>query len=472
MLGYIRKHSLLWPGDRVGVAVSGGADSVGLLRLMLELRDELGIVLSVVHLNHQLRGAESELDQGFVRDLASKHDLEFTTKSRDVKAYASERKLSLEAAARELRYEFFRGVLRSGVNRIATAHTLDDQAETVLLKLARGAGTRGLAGVAPKIVVNQGELGTEKSALREAVPPGENALSIIRPLLRTRRATLREYLAQIGQAWREDASNQDLRHMRNRIRHEILPELEQNVNPSFCEVLGGTAEIARGEEEHWAAEISRLLPELWHLDDDQSGTLLRDRLTSFSLATQRRLVRASAESLGLSLEFLHVEELLNIDRKGGRIVLPGTWTATLNKNELRFQNSENPVPDYQYQLPVPGRIKIAEAAVEIEVLLASGTNGAGEYGSQHLFPAQLARSGLVVRNWRRGERFWPAHTKEPKKIKELLQDRHITGAKKRLWPVVASGGEVIWMRGFGVRRDFQTNGGESILIRETGSGQI
>ncbi len=150
VLRYVRKHELLRAGDRVGAAVSGGADSVGLLEFCWNCGAELGIVLSMVHLNHQLRGEESDADEGFVCALAAAHGLEFICESRDVKAYAAEKKLSLEAAAREVRYGFFREAL-TNLDRIATAHTLDDQAETVLMKLARGAGTRGMAGIYPEV---------------------------------------------------------------------------------------------------------------------------------------------------------------------------------------------------------------------------------------------------------------------------------------------------------------------------------
>ena len=154
-LTYIRKHDLLRAGDRLGIAVSGGADSVALLRLMLELRQEIGLVLSIVHLNHQLRGAHSDGDEAFIRELAQKHGLALISERRDVRTYAAQKKVGIEAAARELRYELFERLLGIGTrDRIATAHTLDDQAETLLLKLARGAGTRGLAGIYPKLAVS------------------------------------------------------------------------------------------------------------------------------------------------------------------------------------------------------------------------------------------------------------------------------------------------------------------------------
>src|SRR5208337_30991 len=148
VLGYIRKRKLMWAGDRVCLAVSGGADSVALLRVLLELRSELGVVLSVAHFNHRLRGAYSEADEAFVEELARRHDLEIFSGRGDVRDHALTSKLSIEAAARELRYCWLTSLAESHkLNEIATAHTLDDQAETVLLKFLRGAGTRGLAGI-------------------------------------------------------------------------------------------------------------------------------------------------------------------------------------------------------------------------------------------------------------------------------------------------------------------------------------
>jgi tRNA(Ile)-lysidine synthase len=457
-LRYIRKNDLIRAGDRVGIAVSGGADSVGLLRLILELKDELGVVLSVVHLNHNLRGLESDADEQFVRELAHTHGLQIACGSCDVKSYSRAKQLSLEAAARELRCEFFRQILQSQADQIATAHTLDDQAETVLLKLARGAGTRGLAGIYPRVTVNHQPSAVSYSGIGETVSLAKMG-SIVRPLLGTRRSQLREYLAKIGQSWREDATNQDLQHTRNRIRHEVLPQLEHELNPAICQVLAQTAEIARAEEASWAAEVSRLLGQVWE-SDGRHSCLKTSVLASFPLAVQRRVVRAAAESLGLSLEFCHVEEILNLHIAKSS-ALPGNWIVTRHRGRLNFQQSPELVGDYEYELPVPGKITVREAGINLEVVEVTVTSEPAAY----LLDSSFAR-GLVVRNWRMGERFWPSHSKEPKKIKELLQDRHITGPEKARWPVVASGGEVLWMRGFGVRRDIQGHSATGILIRE------
>ena len=216
---YIREHDLLRAGDRVAVAVSGGADSVALLRLLLELRSELGIVVSVAHLNHQLRGADAERDAGFVAELAERHGLEFHLATRDVRAYAVEHKLSLEAAGRRLRYAFFSALVdEHKVDKVATAHTLDDQAETVLLKLLRGSWLRGLAGIHPRLRAEDGRIW------------------VVRPLLATSRREVEAYLQRLQQPWREDLSNQDRRFRRNRVR-QLLPQLEAEHHPGVRAAL-------------------------------------------------------------------------------------------------------------------------------------------------------------------------------------------------------------------------------------------
>jgi tRNA(Ile)-lysidine synthase len=459
VVGYIRKHDLLRPGDRVGIAVSGGADSVALLRMLLDLRQEIGIVISVVHLNHKLRGADSDGDEEFVRELAAAHRLEFICESRNVRAYAAEKRLSLEAAAREVRYEFFSGLLRNRAwDKIATAHTLDDQAETVLLKLARGAGTRGLAGIYPMVAISQNHAGEQSIS-------GARSGWLIRPLLGAEGKELAAYLGEIGQSWREDASNRDLRHTRNRVRHGIIPRLVRHVNPAVRETLAENAEIARAEEEYWTEEVSRLLPQVWNRTES-GGVLNNKRMGGTRLALQRRLVRAATQSLGLNLEFRHVEDVLGLEVER-RTALPEGWVALRRKSDIRFElaATQEKRSDYEYELPIPGSVTVIEAGLVLETAVP-GQIGSESYNPEHLLDSKFVERGLTVRNWRAGERFWPLHTKEPKRIKELLQNRHITGDEKKICPVVASGDEIVWVRGLGVGREFQGKNGAGVLIRE------
>jgi tRNA(Ile)-lysidine synthase len=459
VLEYIRKHELLKAGDRVGIAVSGGADSVSLLRLLLELRKEVGIVVSVVHFNHKLRGAESDEDERFVAELAQRHKLELCSQSGEVAAHAAEKRLSLETAAREMRYQYFRQLLlESRLNRIATGHTLDDQAETVLLKIVRGAGGRGLAGIYPQLSVTSSQ----------QAPSPETF--IIRPLLRTKRRDLEAYLRALGQDWREDKSNRDLRHMRNRVRHGILPRLERYLNPAVREAFAETAEIARSEEEYWEKEVARVLPRVWD-PKDAGGVLSLSVLADLPLALQRRLVRAASESLGMRLDFHHVEEVLALGSAhvgpAKSTTLPDGWVVLRNRDELRFElQSDTPRKvDYEYRLPVPGSVEVLETESRFEVVLVSG-NAAEGYNPEDLLDRALLASDLRVRNWRAGDRFWPAHTKCTKKIKELLQERRVAGLERNLWPVVVSGSDVVWVRGFPASRQLRPRSQEAVLIRE------
>src|ERR1700738_29336 len=201
-LSTIETHGMLHSGDRVGIAVSGGADSVGLLLLMLELRKKLGIVPSVVHLNHKLRGRASDKDEEFVAKLAAKHKLPLHTERIDVALSAKRARSNLEDSARRARYGFFlRLVERGDVDKVAVAHTADDQAETVLAHILRGTGLAGLGGIHPV------------------------AGHVMRPLLEVRRAELRAYLRAKKQAWREDATNRDVTRTRARIRRKLIPLL-------------------------------------------------------------------------------------------------------------------------------------------------------------------------------------------------------------------------------------------------------
>jgi tRNA(Ile)-lysidine synthase len=515
---HIRRDDLLRPGDRVGVAVSGGIDSVALLRLLTELRHELGLVLSVVHFNHKLRGAESDADQEFVAGLAHKHGSEFYVARGDVTQHAAEQHSGVEAAARELRYGFFQQLLGanappdetaySKLDKIVTGHTLDDQAETVLMRLIRGTGLRGLGGIHPRIVI-EGE-------------DGESHGEIIRPLLGIRRRELERYLEDIKQPWREDPTNADSRFTRNRVRKLVLPMLEREFNPTVVENFAELAEIARDEEDYWDNEISGWLgtvvqwsepawannlpdvsfvqiklmgtasPEHPPMDLDlqsrienarwlvMNASVSRPWLLTEPKAVQRRVLKAIGQEAGIPLEFKHIEKMLRFAEEDGpsgkELSLPLGWKLLREPEAIVFVTpdlrQQNPVPDFEYPLNVPGRVLVPELDAAIEAFLvrpdmASEAQPA-EYNPQQLLRADLLPGPLVVRNWRAGDRFWPAHTKSPKKVKELLQERHVQHSERKLWPVALSGDEMVWMRGFPVPARWLAKAGqEAVEIRET-----
>jgi tRNA(Ile)-lysidine synthase len=534
----LRREELLTPGGRVGVAVSGGIDSVALLHLLLELRHELGLVLSVVHFNHKLRGGESDADQEFVSHLAREHGLEFFCEGGDVAERAAEEHRGVEAAARELRYEFFRRLLRadeekspllpnngrngapaegcvlSNLNKIATGHTLDDQAETVLMRLIRGTGTRGLGGIHPRVLVVDDE------------DEGESHGEIVRPLLGIRRRELQQYLTDLKHPWREDATNSDSRFTRNRVRKLLLPLIEREFNPSIVDNLSEFAEIARDEEDYWENEVSGWLGTVvqWSLPEwarmlpgyedssalvqiapsgisspnsetydsglreriEQAGhaianaSLSRPWLLSESKAVQRRVIKAIGEQAGIPLEFQHVEEILRFAAEDGpagkELALPSEWTVVREPEAMVFVTpdlrAQEPFVDYEYALDVPGRVFVLELGVVIEALRLSPDSCNAEYNPQQLLDAKLVPARLTLRNWHAGDRYWPAHSKSPKKVKELLQEKHIPQPQRKLWPVVANVDEIVWMRGFAVPAGFGwKRAGQAVFIREVPRGE-
>ena len=334
---------LFRPGQRIAVAVSGGADSVALLRRLLEQRSKLGIVLSVAHVHHGIRGEDADADAGFVEMLAAAHDLPFHLRRVDAPAAAAHQREGLEEAARHLRYAYFEELIEQRtVDAVATAHTRDDQAETVLYKLLRGAWTEGLSGIHPVLALPQGR--------------------ILRPFLETSRPAIVEWLRALNQAWREDLTNADTAYTRNRIRHQLLPELG-NYNPEIARQLSRLAAISADEERYWQDELSRLLPSLLlpgkpargggratsTRPEEASVAIELERLNQLHPAMSRRVLRAAARQLGTRLGFDHTERLFQLVNSAKRtaarkIELPGGIFAERTLREVRLSRKSISLP--------------------------------------------------------------------------------------------------------------------------------
>lgn len=354
-------------GERVCLGVSGGADSVALLLAMMEAnaaKESLGVVLRAVHVHHGLRGEEADADEAFVRELLDRKGVPLTVERVDVPARQAQKREGMEEAARELRYAVFRRLMADGkADAVATAHTLDDQAETVLMKLMRGAWTEGLGGISP--VIEPG--GVERTQVPAARTGGSRTLGeagrIVRPMLGVRRAEVEAFLRERGQGWREDRTNADVRFARNRVRHELLPVLRR-FNPEVDEALARMAEIARDEEAYWEAEVARVLPGLVLPGKPVRGggravstgvgeravAVELERLRALPAALRRRVIRGAAEGLGRRLSAEETAKVLGLaglgaargmtGRIGARLELAGGLRAERSAREIRLSRVE------------------------------------------------------------------------------------------------------------------------------------
>jgi tRNA(Ile)-lysidine synthase len=460
---------MIQPGDRVGVAVSGGADSVALLLLLLELRVKLGIVLSVVHFNHKLRGKASDADEAFVARLAATNGLEFHSASVDVAKKAKKERANLEDAARRARYDYFRSLVESrACTKIAVAHTADDQAETVLAHLLRGTGLAGLGGIHPV------------------------AGPVIRPLLGVRRSELRRFLRARKQTWREDATNRDTTRMRARIRKKLLPLLQKQFQPAIVEHLATLAGLARGDEAFMNALTEERLQVLVQTNEEGARIAVDDLIdpwkerkfntedaesTEKNRALSARMVRRIVESVkphAGQLGANHVEAVLERARSGksgSSLVLPGGVELRKERDSLLFhaienaelQNSGRTPKEYEYKIDMVSgnaEVNVAEVGCVFRFRVIDWPPKRGETSRDAVaLDRDRLRSPILLRNWRPGDRLRPQGHRCTHKLKRLLNEKRVSRWERDGWPVLASGGVLVWARGFPVAAEFAANEG-------------
>jgi tRNA(Ile)-lysidine synthase len=440
VLQFIQEHRLVPSQHPLLVAVSGGPDSVCLLHILFKLQDELGIRLHVAHLNHQLRGTESEADAQYVAHLAQRLGIPAAIEQRDVKEHQARSHTSLEEAAREVRYTFLAQVTASiTADRVAVGHTVDDHIETILMHLIRGTGTRGLRGLQPS---------------SQWQSPG-NSLTVIRPLLPISREETVSYCRNHRLMPRLDASNLSLSPLRNRIRHQLLPLLE-NYNPQVSEALLRTARIASDD----LAFLDKASAQLWEeIASRQGDTIILDKTGLLELppALKRQLLRTSIEKLLgnlMDIETRHIEQLMAALTKpaGKRISLPEGLIFSIEYDKYllgRDLASLSPLPplEGEFTLKVPGETslpgwQVTAAAMPSEAM----KDDAADYKAYF----DLGKTGdkLVVRRRQRGDRFQPLGLSQPKKLGEFMIDARIPRDWRRRVPVVCSPEHIIWVVGW------------------------
>ena len=424
----ITRYNMLPRASRVAVAVSGGPDSVCLLHTLVELAPSLEITLSVAHLNHQLRGAESDEDEKFVRELAAALGLPFYRAAANLPANEN-----LEQAGRNARRAFF---AQLPADRIALGHTRDDQAETVLFRLLRGSGLRGLAGIHP--VTTSG---------------------YIRPLIDTTRAQVLAFLRTRNIPHREDSSNLDPRFARNRIRASLLPQLARDWNPRIAESLAHLAHLAHDEELWWQTHLDQIAPAILHAR--AAGIEIQSSvLTQLPPAVARRLLRRAITQVKGDLrrvEYPHIDRVLELAAQpegDGRLRLPGL-DIRRSFDWIRLASAA-PRQDFATtQLAIPGIYAVApNTALHLEVAPHPSTSPKDATLKAAELSLRRLPSVLELRGWKPGDHYRPEGQARDQKIKEMFQMERVPSWLRSSWPIVSSGDQIVWSRTFGAAAEF------------------
>jgi len=432
----VAKYRLLEDGDKILVACSGGPDSTALLNLLLELRHEISLELVLAHFNHRLRPSADE-DEEFVRSEAARRGLPLIVLGRYVRSYARRRRQNLEEAARELRYSFLKkAAVQSGATKIATGHTMTDQAETVLMRLFRGSGLLGLGGIAPSL---------------EGL--------IIRPLIEIERSEIEEYVRRHGLSYRVDESNFDRRFLRNRIRLDLLPELEKNYARGIAAHLARLASILREEESFLEVVTDEHARRAIFSRGGQPALDVRI-LSALPPALARRLVRRFLLTVKGDLRrvsFADVEDILGLENEKEK-TLPEGLALKREKNLILVKEKTPRTVKFERSWDGRKPLRLVGAGLEVQ---------AKKVKKSHSFPfafddnrrayldfAEL-EFPLLVRNRKPGDHYRPLGAPGRKKLKEIMRAKGIPEAERASRPIFVSGGKIIWVPGCPVAEAFK-----------------
>jgi tRNA(Ile)-lysidine synthase len=449
VLETIKRHGLVRVGDTILAAVSGGPDSVAMLCALLSLAEGLNARVEAAHLNHALRGAESDADQQYVRGLCAQLSVPCTTERLDVAASAREKRMGIEEAARVARYQFLEQVAdRVGASRIAVAHTSDDQVETILLNLLRGAGSDGLAGMP----IQRGR--------------------IIRPLLDVSRADVEKYCAERGLTPRVDSSNLALDAARNRIRNQVLPLLETE-QPAIRSSLLRLASLLRRETTLLEQMAQRRLAKILLRRDAGCVVLDAPKLRRSDPALRARIIRAALREVrgGLAdIEQVHVEAVAALveGHSGRALHLPDSLTASYSQGQLLISNRALPEPaPAQHILEIPGAVTVPSLAIEIRARLLEQP-AAVPPNSHRPFEAILdhaaLRPPLVVRTWQPGDRFHPMGAPGTMKLHDFFINEKVPRHERRRVPIVADAQGIVWVVGHRIDERFRVSERTRVIL--------
>lgn len=426
----VRRHGMIRAGDRVIAAVSGGADSVVLLHALHGLRDKLDMELVAAHLDHGLRGEEGREDAAFVMDYAASLGLPCVAERADVAAYCREKGCSVEQGAREVRYGFLRRVLvDQDADSVATGHTADDQAETVLMRLLRGSGSSGLSAIRP---VRDGW--------------------IIRPLLDVTAGEITEYAGKHGLSCQTDRTNEDQDVLRNRIRHHLVPLLQREYNPNIVQGLARIADVTRGEAQYMDEQAAAFLADHARLEDGKILRLDVDAWENAAAALQRVLVRRLVRTLGGNEERLRFDQVedarawIGRDPVGRIHELPCGIRMECRKSELIV--CRGLLTPFRLNLEVPGRVALPGTNRSIHVEEGAAETAPDATAHRAVFDAAAVHRPWTVRSREHGDRMSPFGLAGHKTLKKLFNEWDVPRLLRDRVPVVTDGTQILWVAGY------------------------
>ncbi len=440
----IREYDLIVPGDKILAAVSGGADSMAMLYLLVLFAPALGCELGVAHVNHCLRGDESDADAGFVENCTISLGLPYYTVKTDVNAYRFKNHLSVEEAAREVRYDFlYRTMNGYGYSKIAVAHHSGDNAELVLMNIIRGSGLDGITGM----------------------PPNSEYTRIIRPMIKSDRQEIMAFMDRTGAEYRTDSSNNDESYLRNSIRKSLLPHLETRYNPKIRESINRLADIVASENDFIEKTAADFFNKSLEVIDKNFIGFESFLLRTSHIAISRRITRKALYYLKGNLKRItrfHIDKIIMMSesQKDAEIHLPDRIRVKKEGEKILFKleaeslRTEQQNPVYSYQIDnlsgLPLTLEIPEAGISIRFRKMLD-NEAGQFvtysGKKIFINPERIKFPLVVRNAEKGDIFRPFGLDGSQKISRFFMNNKITVSQRKTWPVLESYGEILWIAG-------------------------
>lgn len=442
---FTQKNNLINPGDKIVVAVSGGVDSIVLLDVLNEIKNQLKLELIVAHFNHKLRGIESDEDENFVRKFSAELGIDCYVRSENTKEYCKTKKISIQEGARELRYNFFETLrLLKGFDKIATAHNANDNAETVLLNLFRGSGVNGLAG----IQIKRG--------------------SIIRPLLFATRDEIEEYANEKGLSYRIDSSNLKTSYRRNYIRLKLLPLISENINPGIIETLNRTAQIFSELSEFIRHEVSKIIK--FVAIEESPGKVFVDiqRLKSYLYFIQESVIISITETFfNERIDFARVLSILNLidSTPGSSVMISGDLFVYRDRQHLVFLRKPEFFETEIFLYVHPGEKYETDSFVFSSEFVKREDVQFHRDSQVEYIDADLIADELILRNWQPGDWFVPLGMKGRKKISDFLIDLKIPIYEKRKILVLESEGKIVWVCGLRLDDRFKITDSTSKILK-------